>query len=127
MARKRKLTKTKKERKNKWYSDARAKERQAKVEFNNREGSYKSGQNIEPGAVDGYTLDKLLAAAAAPAAKRPKKKTRVAIICPYCQRCGHKTNRSSKCKFYNQVLPPVILDTNNKGSAEEQRKIQNKR
>jgi hypothetical protein len=95
-------------------------ERKARAERAKREGNYRSGMNMEEGAVDGYTLDELLAAAAAPtvATAATKNKRRYDVVCPRCQLKGHTTIRSKHClmnpkniKKGDSTPPPSATDT----------------
>jgi hypothetical protein len=102
---KNKLRKTKIARKEKQYVTLRQQEQAAKKERAKRDGTYKTGQNMEAGGADGYTLDELLAAAA----KKPRiKRSRKDAICPLCQKAGHTTARSRKCTYYK-----VKIESNN--------------
>jgi hypothetical protein len=60
---------------------------------------------MQEGVVDGYSeLDILLASAAA---SRPARTPRFLSVCPFCNKKGHKTNRSKKCLFYKMPTPPI--------------------
>jgi hypothetical protein len=99
-----------------------AEERKARSEANNREGTYRSGMNMEEGAVDGHTLAELLAAAAAdpnnplphPALATRKKASRrisaSSVICPLCNKRGHKTAKSKHCLKNPINIPKSDID-----------------
>jgi hypothetical protein len=72
-------------------------ERKATKERQKRDGTYRSGMNMEEGAVDGYTLDELLAAAAATPKKETSQAPRSQVLCPFCNKKGHKTTKSKHC------------------------------
>jgi hypothetical protein len=97
-------TKTKRARKAKHYSDLRKHEAQARKEQAKRDGTYQTGVNMQEGVVDGYSeLDILLASAAS---SKPARTPRILSVCPFCNKKGHKTNRSKKCLFYNKPTTP---------------------
>jgi hypothetical protein len=99
---KKKERKTKKERKEKYFVNLRLQEQQTKKAASKRDGTYKKGQNMEEGGADGYTLDELLAAAAAkPSVKRQH------VVCKHCKKAGHSTTRSKKCLLYKQAKPKL--------------------
>jgi hypothetical protein len=103
---KRKLQETKKLRSQKVYDLQAADEKAAKMERLKRTArTYVSGQNMDPGGLDGYTADELLAAAA----KKPKKvgAQQSSNVCPLCGKTGHKTNKSMHCQFYEGTRKPT--------------------
>jgi hypothetical protein len=99
---KRKHADAKKARANIRYAKLKKAEADAKKSAINRDGKYQSGMNMAPGSADGYTAEELLAAAA----KKPKGDK----VCPFCQKRGHKTQRSTKCLYYNKPLPTATVD-----------------
>jgi hypothetical protein len=66
----------------------------AKRERFKRNGTYKSGMNMDAGGVDGYTEEELMEIRAA--RKRPRT-TNANKECQSCKMKGHATERSSKC------------------------------
>jgi hypothetical protein len=64
-------------------------------ERSKQDGTYRSGQNMDAGGVDGYTAEDLQPA-------RKKAKNRANVECKKCKRKGHSTTRSKDCLFYKQ-------------------------
>lgn len=82
------------------YVQLATEERKAKTAGAKRDGTYRSGMNVEEGAEDGYTLDELLAAAGEPddsGAATKTRKPRKVVVCPHCFKKGHSTTRSKQC------------------------------
>jgi hypothetical protein len=99
------------------YVQLASEERKTKTAGAKRDGTYKSGMNMEEGGHDGYTLDELLAAAAVDDTangnknKTPRKKV---LICPHCYIKGHSTTRSKHCLMNPKNLAeaaPVLATT----------------
>jgi hypothetical protein len=115
---KNKLRKTKKARKERQYTSLREQEKIARKERSKRDGTYKTGQNMDEGGADRYTeAELLLAAAAAPPTKK-KAPPRRTMTCPLCGKAGHTTARSRRCTHYglkpeagkpNAAVPAVPL------------------
>jgi hypothetical protein len=57
--------------------------------------------NMAVDAVDGYTLDELLNEAAT-RPTRPKKQTKLTVVCPHSGKTGHSTKRSTKCLHHKK-------------------------
>jgi hypothetical protein len=79
----------------------------AKKERSKRDGTYKSGCNMDAGGVDGYTEDDLLG-------PHSRKKRRNATanenaICRHCGKSGHSTTRSKKCLHYKGGRTPATV------------------
>jgi hypothetical protein len=73
----------------------------AKKERAKREGTYKSGMNMDAGGVDGYTEQDLLQQQA-----RKKRRTDNSnSICRHCGLQGHSTTRSRSCLHYKGNHP----------------------
>jgi hypothetical protein len=66
----------------------------AKRERSKRDGTYKSGLNMDEGGVDGYTEEDLLQQHAR---KRNRAANNKNATCQHCGKKGHTTTRSSKC------------------------------
>jgi hypothetical protein len=95
----------------------------AKTEFLKREGTYKSGMNVD----DPYGEEATEEAAKKPAARNNNNRS-ASKFCEYCGKKGHATNKSKKCsvntlqsatKKYNRedgsllvLAPPVATDDN---------------
>jgi hypothetical protein len=71
----------------------------ARKERKKREGTYKSGINMQGN--NGYTQEEIDEAQAPPSNKRK----RTVATCPHCQLQGHSTRRSRKCLQYNGPAP----------------------
>jgi hypothetical protein len=89
-----KTTKAKRDRMKRKYLQLQEDEKIAKKERSKRDGTYKTGMNVADGAVDGYTADDLLRAAATKPTRRSRNKNEV---CSHCGLKGHSTKRSKKC------------------------------
>jgi hypothetical protein len=98
---KRQLKETKKDRVKQKMEQLAADEVIAKREKAKRDGTYKRGQNMDAEGADGYTLEELLSAAAAPVPaptiKRQSRNNNKNVVCPFCKLTGHSTRRSTKC------------------------------
>ena len=75
----------------------------AKKERAKRDGTYKTGLNMQEGAVDGYTMDDLMMPA------RKHRRSHKDIICPHCNRKGHSTTRSRQCLYHNGMPRNIPL------------------
>ena len=101
---KRKLTATKRERKAAKFAKLEEEEAKALRARAKRDGTYKTGGNLEEG---GFYGD-----------RKQKAKSSSNAVCPHCGVKGHKTTRSKKClanpqhKDYNPNLVPDSLASN---------------
>lgn len=108
----------KKERIKRKYVQLATEERKAKTAGAKRDGTYRSGMNMEEGAEDGYTAEELLAAAAEKPDGKSKsnRQARKEIVCPHCYKKGHSTTRSKHCdknpknkeRAEESTTPPVV-------------------
>jgi hypothetical protein len=81
-----KLTETKKQRRQNAFDKLKEDEAIAKKERAKRDGTYRTGQNMEDGSDDEV--------------ERPKKR-KVPSVCKYCGKKGHTTTKSKKCLWHN--------------------------
>jgi hypothetical protein len=74
-------------------------------ERSKRDGTYRTGQNMDEGGVYGYTAEDLQEPV------RKKAKNRADVVCKCCKKRGHSTARSKDCLFYKARGPrcPVAV------------------
>jgi hypothetical protein len=87
------------------YEQLKQHTRTAKIEFAKRQGTYRSGMNMEDDDPFGELLSGPTDAVAA--AKKPTKTGRK--YCPYCGKAGHTTKRAKTCSQHNNVDAAVLF------------------
>jgi hypothetical protein len=80
----------------------------ARHEKSKREGTYKSGINMQ--GVDGYTQDEIDDANKSNKNNKNKRRRTNATICPHCQKEGHSTICSRKCLKYTGTKTTAVLE-----------------
>jgi hypothetical protein len=100
------------------YDELKNKKAIAKMERSKRkrEGTYKTGQNMAEGGLDGYTEEELLLAAAAQKPSRAqgrvkKNKDDKPVKCKHCNKEGHTTTRSHHCLLFKGTTTDKKLKT----------------